>query len=285
MKISRFKGLIRSIVSKSPRLYVTQLYLKKWHKLPNFKNPTDLSEILFSEVLNHELGKYAPYADKVEVRQYIEQWGLGEYLPKLYGVWNAVDDITIDNLPEKFALKTNHGCGNHIFCRDKSMFNLAETKEKMRPVLLQSYGSLLEPHYRLIHPKVFAEEFLEQKGSLLPTDYKFMCCDGKVKFIVVAAGRGSEKGTKLLAYDKEWNKLDYIIGPEKTDENIPSPSQEVLKKMIEIAEQIAEHFVHVRVDLYDIDGRIVIGELTFTPEAGVMSYFNYDAVLAAGHGC
>lgn len=277
------KGIVRTVVASCPRLYITQLYIKKRHRYPNFNNPQDLSEIVFSEILNHEIETYAPYADKVYVRKYIEEWGLGKYLPKIYGVWESVDDITLDGLPSKFVLKTNHGCGNHIFCRDISNFNLTDAKEKIRPVLTQSYGSLLEPHYKLIPPRVYAEEFLEQKGSLLPTDYKFMCCDGKVKFILVAAGRGSDNGTKLVAYNKNWEKLDYIIGPEKTDVEIPVPPLDSLSRMITIAEDIASHFIHVRVDLYNIEGRIVIGELTFTPEAGVMSYFNDAAVKAAGH--
>lgn len=252
--VKKIKEYVRSLISQCPTLYVIQLYAKNRHKFPNLKNPHDLSEIIFSEVLNHQIEKYAPYADKIEVRRYIEEWGLGEYLPKLYAVWDNAEDISIENLPEKFALKTNHGCGNHIFCRNKSMFNLVEAKEKMRLLLSQSYGSFLEPHYRLIQPKVYAEELLEQPGVIQPTDYKFMCCDGKVRFILVATGRGTEEDTKLCAYSTDWTKLDYITGSHKTDLEIPTPSSKSLKKMVELAEQIASHFVHIRVDLYDLGG-------------------------------
>ena len=118
------KEKIRAIFERYPYLYLTQLYIKKRHRIPNFKNPKDLSEIVMSEALYNNLGQYAPYADKVKVREYIEEWGLGEYLPKIYGVWDNVDDISLDVLPNKFALKTNHGCGNHIFCHDKTSKNV-----------------------------------------------------------------------------------------------------------------------------------------------------------------
>lgn len=277
------KEKIKKIIEKYPYLYLSQIYIKKRHRIPNFKNPGDLSEIVMSEALYNNLGQYAPYADKVKVREYIEEWGLGEYLPKIYGVWDNVDDINLDVLPNKFALKTNHGCGNHIFCHDKNTFDLEDAKKKIKPVLKEKYGSFLEAHYSLIPPKVYAEELLEQEGTKQPVDYKMMCCDGEVRFVFCAINRGTETGTRFIAYDLEWNRLDYIIGPEKTDEDLSAPSKESLSKMIDIAKIIAKHFVHVRVDLYDIDGKIYIGELTFTPEAGVMSYFNNKAVKAAGH--
>lgn len=277
------KEKIRAIFERYPYLYLTQLYIKKRHRIPNFKNPKDLSEIVMSEALYNNLGQYAPYADKVKVREYIEEWGLGEYLPKIYGVWDNVDDISLDVLPNKFALKTNHGCGDHIFCYNKSNFDIDAARRNLRPVLNQTYGSFLESHYSLIPPKIYAEELLEQKGTLQPFDYKFMCCDGEVRFILLATGRGSDSGTKFNAYDLSWKKLDYIIGPEKSYEDFPAPPVEDLSKMIHIAKKIAAHFVHVRVDLYDINGKIYIGELTFTPEAGVMSYYNNKAVKAAGH--
>ena len=73
----------------------------------------DLSEIILSEILSGEICKYAPFVDKLTVRKHITAWGLGKYLPKLYGTWNSAEEINFDILPEAFALKTNHGCGHH----------------------------------------------------------------------------------------------------------------------------------------------------------------------------
>lgn len=275
--------LKNGVIAVAPNLYFYQLYLRYRHRWPHFDNPKDLSEIVMSDVMNHRIEQYAPYADKVEVRKYIEEWGLGEYLPKLYGVWDSVDDIDYDSLPDKFALKTNHGCGDHQFCHGKATFDFAKAKEAIRPVLAQTYGGRLEPHYALIQSKVFAEELLEQPGEAQPVDFKFMCCDGEVRFILYAVERGSATGVKFNAYSLDWKKLDYMCGPEASKKDFKSPPPHILKKMIDIAQLIAEKFEHVRVDLYAIGDKIYIGELTFTPEGGIMSYFNNKAVEAAGH--
>ena len=265
------------------KIYLSLLYRCKFGKWIDWKNPKTFSEkIQWLKVFGPK-SEYSKYVDKYSVKKIVaEKIGSQHVIPTI-GVWDNVDDISLDVLPNKFALKTNHGCGDHIFCYNKSNFDIDAARRNLRPVLNQTYGSFLESHYSLIPPKIYAEELLEQKGTLQPFDYKFMCCDGEVRFILLATGRGSDSGTKFNAYDLSWKKLDYIIGPEKSYEDFPAPPVEDLSKMIHIAKKIAAHFVHVRVDLYDIDGKIYIGELTFTPEAGVMSYFNNKAVKAAGH--
>ena len=111
-----------------------------------------------------------------------------------------------------------------------------------------------------------------------------MCCDKEVRFIFFASERGTaDTGVKFSAYNLNWEKLDYMRGPEASTKDYPCPPKEELQEMIHIAEQIAQRFEHVRVDLYDIQGKIYIGELTFTPEGGIMDYFNNKAVEAAGH--
>lgn len=271
-------------VNLSPTLYFTQLYLRYRYRWPNFKHPKDLSEIVMSEIISGKINEYAPYVDKVKVRDYIEEWGLGMYLPKLYGVWENADDIDFESLPDKFALKTNHGCGNHLFCHDKKAFDVEYARKQMNKLLKTTFGERRESQYGLIHPLVYAEELLEEPGVKQPFDYKFMCCDKEVRFILMTSERGVAKtGVKLSAYNLNWEKLDYMRGPEASTKDYPSPPKEELQEMIDIAQQIAQRFEHVRVDLYDIQGKIYIGELTFTPEVGILSYFNNKAVDAAGH--
>lgn len=275
--------LKNGVIAVAPNLYFYQLYIRYRHRWPHFDHPKDLSEIVLSDVIHHRIEQYAPYADKVEVRKYIEEWGLGQYLPKLYGVWDSVDDIDYDSLPDKFALKTNHGCGDHQFCHGKASFDFPKAKEALRPVLAQTYGGRLEPHYALIKPKVFAEELLEQEGQAQPVDYKFMCCDGEVRFILCAFDRGSATGEKFNAYTLDWKKLDYRRGATASKKDYPAPTHIILKEMIEVAQCIAKKFEHVRVDLYAINGKIYIGELTFTPAGGILAGFNNKTVEAAGH--
>lgn len=279
------KKIVRSaVVNMSPTLYFTQLYVRYRHRWPNFKHPKDLSEIVMSEIISGKIDEFAPYVDKVKVREYIEAWGLGNYLPKLYGVWENAEDINFDTLPNKFALKTNHGCGGHMFCHDKSTFDTKSARKQMKELLQMRYGGRQEPHYRLIKPLVYAEELLEEPGVKQPFDYKFMCCDHEIKFILFTSERGAtDVGVKLNAYSTDWKKLNYMRGPEASMKDYPCPPQTEMQEMIKIAQMIAQKFEHVRVDLYDIKGKIYIGELTFTPEGGIMDYFNNEGVEAAGH--
>lgn len=272
------------VVNLSPTLYFTQLYVRNRHRWPNFNHPKDLSEIVMSEIINGKINDYVHYVDKVKVRKYIEEWGLGKYLPKLYKVWEKAEDIDFDVLPNKFALKTNHGCGGHLFCHDKSQFDKEYARKHMAKLLKQSYGGRQEPHYRLIKPLIYAEELLEEPGVKQPFDYKFMCCDHEIKFILFTSERGvANTGVKLSTYSLDWKKLDYVKGPEASTKDYPCPPQTELQEMINIAHTIAQKFEHVRVDLYDIKGKIYIGELTFTPEGGIMDYFNNIGIDAAGH--
>lgn len=282
MKIKRIiPRMCESILwAISPKLCLTVHYLKKRGRLPNFKNPKDLSEIVLSKMLSGEICKIAPYVDKVEVRKFIEEWGFGEYLPKLYGVWNSADEIDFDSLPQSFALKTNHGCGSHYICPDKGKLDKDAARERIRKALTTRFGKV-EKQYNCITPKCYAEEYINDvRGGGQPLDYKFHCCDGEIRCILICSER--DTGTRLATYDTNWNRLNYVRDFEASKKDFSKP--ENFEKMKEIATAIAKKFEYVRVDLYSLPGgKIYIGELTFTPEGGIMSYFTNEAVSALGH--
>lgn len=219
------------------------------------------------------------YVDKILARQYIAEWIGEEYLPKLYGVWDKFDDINFNSLPDKFALKTNHGCGNHYFCSDKSKLDIEEARKTINKALNNRFHNSPEQQYELIEPKIFCEELIEIEGKEQPEDYKFMCCDGEIKCILICLER--KKGLKLAFYDLNWNKLDYARGPEKYYGEVSRPKH--LEEMIDIAKKIASNFEYIRIDMYDTGSRIYIGELTFTPEGGKLSYMTNEAVRKCGH--
>lgn len=278
-----FKRLLQNTLWRvSPRLSCAISYIHNRHRLPNFSHPRDLSEIVFNMIITGENKRFVPYVDKIEVRKYIEEWGLGHYLPVLYGVWDKGDDINFDELPNKFALKSNNYCGGHLFCHDKATWDIEYARKHMDEEISKASSEIRESQYNMISPSIFAEELLEDPKHIQPIDYKFMCCDGKVKGCLVAIDRGTKKGVHLLFYDKNWVKRDdFLRGPEKSYGKVEKPSN--LNEMISIAERIAKEFVAVRVDLYNINDKTYIGELTFTPEGGMMSYFTNKAVDYLGH--
>lgn len=266
----------------SPRLSCSISYIHNRGRIPSFSNPKDLSEIVFSQMVSGKVREFTEYVDKVRVREYISEWGLKEYLPTLYGVWKKGSEIEPNDLPEKFALKTNNFCGGHLFCTNKEEFDFEYARKHMDHELEAVATELRESQYNNIEPLIFAEELIVDEKHLQPMDFKFHCCDGVVKGCLLCSGRGSEEGFKLSFYDVDWKcHPEFLRGPEKGKEEFEKPIN--YDVMLSIADTIAKHFEQVRVDLYNIDGRIYIGELTFTPEGGMMSYYTNEAIEFLGH--
>ena len=270
--IAKLADLVYKVDKK---LYYQLRYFMCRHKFANFKKPTNLSEYLLAEMLKPEFKRFSKYADKVAVQDYVRSKGLEHILPKCYGIWDNAKQIDFDKLPSKFALKTNHGCGNHIICRDKSQLNIKHVVENLNKTL-SSVFSIREPHYQYIAPKVYAEELIDDGTGRLPVDYKFMCVNGEPKCVLVCAERKNLRELpSLYAFTTDWQPLDWIgknLGREKL---MPPPHWE---KMVQIAKVLSKDFEFVRVDLYYSLNGILFGELTFTPASGLMGYFTEEAL-------
>lgn len=278
--ISSVKAFLsKFFYSNAPSLYYRLVYFHNRGKFPNLTNPQDISEIILAAMKSGKVKEFAKYVDKIEARKYIAKWVGEEYLPQLYGVWDSFDDVDFSAFPNKFALKTNHGCGNHFICVDKATMDMEKARNTINRALSYRYHNIPEKQYELIKPRIFCEEYIECPGMVLPLDYKFMCCDGEVKCILVCLERA--KGLRVAFYDTNWEKLDYVRGPEKYESDVPRPTN--LDKMLEIATKIASHFEYIRVDLYDTGTKVYVGELTFTPEGGKISYLNNRGAKACGH--
>ena len=257
--------------------YTMRYYIHR-HRLPNFKHPKDLSERILSAMLSKDFLKYADYADKVKVRDYVKAKGLCDILLEQYGVWEDACQIDFDKLPDKFILKANNGCGGHVICTDKSKLDIPLTVQQMNNTLKGAvHLRNTEPHYCAIKPMLFAEQLMGE-GSALPVDYKFYCIKGEVCFIFVASER--ETGVKFSALDTDWNQLPYML-EEYLPKNIPE-KPEHLSEMVEIAKKLSTDFEFVRVDLYDFQGKVYFGELTFSPLGGLLSYFTTETLELLG---
>lgn len=271
------KAKLADLIFKINKPFYYQLrYFLTRHKFANFRHPSNLSEYILSEMLKPEFKRFAPFADKIEVRNYVESKGFKEILPRCYGVWSDANDIDFDKLPSQFALKTNHGCGNHIICRDKSSIDLREVVSSINSTLSQVF-SIREPHYQYIFPKAFAEELIDDGNGGAPTDYKFMCVNGDIKCVLVCSERynvGDQP--KLSTFSLDWESLDWI---QKHKDNKIASKPQHLEEMIEIAKVLAKDFEFVRVDLYDCPQGVYFGELTFTPASGLMGYFTNAALV------
>lgn len=256
-----------------PMYYKLRYFLIR-RKIPNFSEPSNLSEWLLAKMLSPEFKRYSIYTDKIQVRSFVEGKGFGDSLPKIYDVWDSASDIDFSKLPKRFVLKTNHGCGNHIISLDKLSLNISLAVKSMNKLLKQRY-SIREPQYANIAPKVYAEEFIDDRSGYLPVDYKFMCVSGKVVCILVCTDR--QESYKLKVYDRTWNDIsaDFLIHSQ-SKRDICKP--ENLDHMINMAEVLSSDFEFVRVDLYDTGKKVYFGEMTFTPNSSLLKNFSIESL-------
>lgn len=214
-------------------------------------------------------------ADKYLVREWVKEQIGQEYLIPLLGVWKSTDEIDFDALPEQFCLKANHGSGMNYVVSSKS--NLTELdKKKIRKVAnnwLRNpfYAISMEFQYKDIPRRIIAEEYIEETGGNL-YDYKIHCFNGEPRIIQVIGNRSlSEHTAKEAFFDTEWNRNDFMYHTYiQYEEALDKPDN--LKDMLNIAKVLSRGFIYVRVDLYDIDGTIKFGEMTFTPAAGYCTW-------------
>lgn len=246
----------------SDKSHFQKLYLKKFNREIDFQNPKTLNEKVINRTLFERNKIYTDLADKYKVRTYVKNKIEEEYLIDLYGVYEKVEDIDFDALPNEFVLKCTHDSGSVFICSNKNDFDISYAKKKLRFYLKRNYYYLTrEWHYKNIKPRIICEEKLSDT-----TDYKFHCFNGKVELVEVISDRFGDKRENL--YDKNWNFLNVeISGCKNTDESIAKPKN--YEKMLEIAEKLSSEFDYVRIDFYNIDGKIKFGEMTFTPAGGV----------------
>ncbi len=280
----------RQLYNKDPRLAADAVFERVYGRKMDLDNPVHLMEKITWLQLNTDTSLWTLCADKYRVRDYVEQCGLGDNLPKLYGHWNNPDDVNFDILPKQFVLKANNGCGSVKIVTDKSNLDVKCAKKTMKKWLSKPYGYMsAQTHYIRIKPCIIAEEFLSNTGTQVGSspsslvDYKIWCFNGKPECCFVAYNRGAFiEGGKLSVdlYDKEWNRLAnnvQSIGHYRIerDKRVPKPS--CWEEMLHIAEVLSKPFPEVRVDLYNINGKPYIGELTFTSGYGYFTeeYYNY----------
>lgn len=260
----------------------------KFHKMPNYEHPIDINEKINWIKFYGDTSRWADLADKYKVRQYVESLGLGDILVSLYGHWNKASDIDWDKLPKSFVLKVNNGCGDVLIVRDKDNLDKADVVATYDKLVSKRYGDITgEPHYAKIEPCIIAEELLDIKKQAIKTtsliDYKIWCLNG-TPYCIWCAWNRSNHGADVGVYDLNWNyRPEWSIFTDhyrKGQERIPKPKN--LERMLGIASELSKGFPILRVDLYEVDGRIYFGELTFTSLGGFMDYLTNDVLLDMG---
>lgn len=229
---------------------------------PNFAEPRRFSEKLWSLMLFERDPQMTMLTDKLLVRDYVAAKAGSEYLIPLLWSGEKPEEIPFDQLPLKFVIKANHGCGYNIFVKDKTQLDQAVSVLKLKRWLSENFCSDkylgTEWAYKNIRPTIIIEKFIEENGKL-PADYKFWCFSGRVECVILYLDRFENLSSKT--FDRDFKPIELRF-------NVPEYSGARLRpqnfgSMIQLAESLANGFGFVRVDLYNINGKILFGELTF----------------------
>ncbi len=269
------RKLLRPLLTDKTFIHLE--FRRRLGKAINLKNPKSFSEKIQWIKLHDRNPLMTLCTDKYEVRKVVESKVGTHILNKLYGVFESADEIDWDSLPESFVLKANHGSGWNVIVKDKSTLDGKETKKKMKKWMATNYyAQKREWAYKNIKPQIVCEKYLENKnGSLI--DYKFFCFNGTPRLIQVDVDRHTEH--KRVFHDTQWRRFDFSLQYPIYEEEIEPPSY--LKDMIEVARVLSSDFTFARVDMYDLDGNIVFGEVTFYPGSGMERFSpeHWDAKL------
>lgn len=260
MQISRF------IPDKQ---YLKIRYRAIFGKKLNLNDPKTFNEKLQWLKLNDRNPEYTKMVDKYTAKGYVAGIIGDEYIIPTLGIWDNVEDIDFDKLPEQFVLKCTHDSGGVVICKDKTKLDIEAAKKKLQKSLNNNYYYVgREWPYKNIKPRVIAEQYMEDGDRNELADYKFFCFDGEPKALFVATDRSTD--VKFDFYDLEFNHLPFVAGHEHADKAITKP--EGFDQMLELSKKISKGIPHVRVDFYDIGGKVYFGEMTFFHWSGMCPF-------------
>ena len=251
--------------------YIKIAYRIRMGKKLNLDLPVTYSEKLQWLKLYDRKQIYTTMVDKYEVKEYVSKIIGDRYVIPTYNVWNNVEDINFDLLPDQFVLKCTHDSGGLVICKDKSRLDITATKKKLNACLNHNFFyAQREWPYKDVKPRIIAEPYVEDKITKELRDYKFFCFNGEVKAMFIASDRGSVEETKFDFYDQNFNHLPFTNGHLNAD--IPPQKPEQFELMKKLAAQLSCGIPQLRVDFYEANGQVYFGELTFFHWSGMTPF-------------
>lgn len=238
----------------------------------DLENPKTFSEKLQWLKVNYREPIQTVMVDKHEAKHFIAHRVGDQYIIPTLAVWDSVEDIDFDALPNQFVLKCTHDSGGIVICKDKSSLDREAAKAKLRASLKRDYSKIArEWAYQNVPRRIIAEKYISELGNDDLLDYKMYSFHGEPKLTVVCSDRFSKTGTRMNFYDINWEPMGIHFGhypPLSTE--FPKPA--TYEEMKRLTAELSKDCPFLRVDFYEIKGRLYIGELTFFPGAGLEQF-------------
>lgn len=259
----------------SDRLYIRINYRLLMGYWPDLDSPKTFNEKLQWLKLYDRKPIYTQMVDKVSAKEYVRGIVGNDHIIPTIAVYEDFEQIDFSALPNQFVMKCSHDSGGVIVCRDKSLLNYAKAKQVLvKGLKTQFYPITREWPYKDVRPQIIIEKYMVDESGYELKDYKFFCFSGQVKFFKIDFDR--ETNHRANYYDRDLNLLPFGEShyPPDPQRNAQIPSN--IKEMIIIAEKLSDNHPFLRVDLYNINGKVYFGELTFFPASGVGAFTDQE---------
>ena len=266
------------------KMYLSLRYRCKMGRWINWKNPQTFTEKLQWLKVNDYKPEYTKMVDKLAAKDYVAQRIGEQYIIPTLGVWDSVEDIDWDSLPNQFVLKTTHGGGGCgvVVCSDKTHFDKEKAINKLETSMRSNAGrSYRERPYLNVPRRIIAEKYMAEckennilVSSDLP-DYKFFCFNGEPHYCQVIRDRHTKETIDF--YDMEWNHMPFVgLNPAAKNGTTPVTKPIHLETMKEICCRLSKNMIFCRIDLYVIDDKEYFGEITLYPASGIGQFTPSD---------
>lgn len=252
--------------------YLERMFEVMMGKKLDLNHPKTFNEKLQWLKLYDRRPEYTVMVDKYAVKKYVADIIGEEYIIPTLGVWDKFEDIDFDTLPNQFVLKCTHDSGGLAICKDKKMFDIEAAKNKINRSLKTNYYLRgREWPYKNVKPRIIAEQYMEDSVTSELRDYKFFCFNGEVKMLFIASDRqNANEETKFDFFDMDYKHLDVRNGhPNAT---VMPDKPKCFDEMKSLAEKLSINIPQVRVDFYEVDGKVYFGELTFSHWSGFVPF-------------
>ena len=265
------------------KIYLNRRFREVFNRDRDWKNPTTYNEKLQWLKVYDRKPLYTKLVDKYEVRKFVAERIGEQYLIPLLGVWDHFDDIDFDKLPDQFVLKCTHDSNSVVVCHNKASFDVEAARKRLNEHLkMNFYYNAREWPYKNVKPRIIAEKYMEDQATKELRDYKFFAFDGIVRALFIASDRlDTERDTKFDFFDVGFTPIDLRHGHPNSAKLPQKP--ECYEKMVELACQISDGFPELRVDFYEVNGRVFFGEITLFHHSGFVPFEpeEWDAVFGS----